>query len=87
VRQALLALLAAQSNPRTDNALAATMTRLRPIAWDLVNWLTPSFSPTDQLLAAVRQNSVLVDWLAVLPSFRSLPPMQRFDGLRGEPSS
>ena len=87
VRDALLALLAAQSNPTTNDALTATMTRLRPIAWDLANWLTPSFSPTGQLLSAVRQNSVLADWLAVLPSLCSLPPMQRFDGSRGEPSS
>jgi hypothetical protein len=73
VREALLRRLAAPGNPRMADPLAPTITSLRPIAWDLVNWQTPSSLPTVRLLAAVRKNSVLADWLAVLPSFSSLP--------------
>ena len=72
VREVLLGLLAAQSKPRTAD-VPIPAANPRPIGWDLFNWYTPPSLPAARLLAVVRQNSVLAEWLAVLPSFSSLP--------------
>jgi NACHT domain len=72
VREALLGLLPARDHLGVRGKPVSAMTRLHPIAAPAGNWHSWSFSPTIDLLAVVRQNSALADWLAVLPSLSSL---------------
>jgi hypothetical protein len=74
-RDALLGLLARETGRSmhqiADNLLDG-MAQLAPTVRDLSNWRAWTVLPTAELLAAVRWNSALVDWLAALPSLTSL---------------
>jgi hypothetical protein len=72
VREALLGLLPARDQLGIHTTPASTTTRLHPTAGPVGNWYSWSFSPRTELLAVIRQDSGLTDWLALLPSLRSL---------------
>jgi tetratricopeptide (TPR) repeat protein len=72
-RKALLTLLAATTDAENAYELADGLARQRPEASELGNWHTWVISPPAGLLAAMRQESALADWLAILPDLRSLP--------------
>jgi hypothetical protein len=67
----------------TDQALASALvrwiTQLEPTARDLSSWHSWTAAPTAELLAAVRRNSELADWLESLPS---IAPLAQATGLR-----
>ena len=71
-RDALLARLARETNSRAAAELAAGLVPLGPTVHDLGTWRAWAVQPTSELLAAVRRNSALTNWLAVLPSLASL---------------
>ncbi len=71
-RDALLGLLAGQTNSVRAAALAGALVPLDPTIRDLRTWRAWAVRPTAELLVAVRRNSVLTNWLAVLPSLTSL---------------
>ena len=84
-RAALLARLSLQINPRNGDEQQRQLALLDPESRDLNGWHAWSRGPTRQLLAAVRQNSTLADWLAVLPSLSSLSgaePAQQLQDLQ-----
>ena len=66
-REALAGLLARVTDSFSANNLAAGLVQLDPTVRDLSIWHAATVPPVD-LLAAVRQNSALADWLAALPS-------------------
>lgn len=66
-REALLRLLASQTDSRMAEELADEMAQLDPTYRDLSTWRIWAAQPTARLLAAVRQNSTLADWLKALP--------------------
>lgn len=74
VLDALLGLLAHE----TDSAVAAELIRgvaqLDPTVHDLNTWRTWVTAPTAELLAAARRNSALDEWLEMLPSLNPLSP-------------
>jgi hypothetical protein len=62
------ALLSNQTDPsKTDYLAFVVATYLHPTIADLTRPETRPYLPTESLLAAVRQNSPLTDWLAALP--------------------
>ncbi len=71
-REALLGLLASQTDVGTAARLVGGLVQLEPTVHDLNTWPSWAVSPTGELLAAVRRNSTLATWLAVLPSLSSL---------------
>ena len=71
-RVALLGLLARETDREAAGRLAGTMAQLDPTVHDLRTWHAWAVQPTAELLAAVRRNSALTDWLAALPSLTSL---------------
>ena len=71
-RDALLGLLAHQTDSERAAALAGALAQLDPTVHDLRTWRAWAVRPTAELLAAVRRNSALTNWLAVLPSLTSL---------------
>lgn len=74
-RDALLGLLARETDSEVAAKLAGGLARLDPTVHDLT-WRAWAVRPTAELLAAVRQNSAPNSWLAALPSLTSLsgPP-------------
>ncbi len=75
-REALLGLLARATYGGAAGRLADGLAGLDPTVHDLRTWRTWAIRPTAELLAAVRRNSALTNWLAALPSLTSLsgPP-------------
>ena len=79
-REVLLGLLARQAGGLAIFDLAAglgdVLAQLDPTVHDLRTWRAWTVRPTAELLAAVRRNSALTNWLAALPSLTSLsgPP-------------
>jgi lipopolysaccharide biosynthesis regulator YciM len=73
-RETLLGLLARRSDGYTARTLMHTLIQLDLTVRDLAAWPAWAAPPTAELLAAVRQNSVLDEWLAALPSFSPIPP-------------
>ena len=71
-RDALLTLLAGQTDGDVAEQLARGLAQLDPTVHDLRTWRAWAVGPTAELLAAVRRNSALTDWLAALPSLTSL---------------
>ena len=71
-RGALLGLLAGQTDSWGAAELAGALGPLDPTVDDLRTWRASAVRPTAELLAAVRRNSALTNWLAVLPSLASL---------------
>ena len=71
-RHALLGLLAGESDSEVAGRLADGLARLDPTVHDLRTWRAWAVRPTAELLAAVRRNSALTNWLAALPSLTSL---------------
>jgi hypothetical protein len=71
-REPLFRLLAQETDGRQAQRLLARITGLNPTAQDLSAWQTWVAPPTAGLITAVRRNSALEDWLAVLPSLSSL---------------
>ncbi len=71
-RHALLGLLAGESDSEVAGRLADGLARLDPTVHDLRTWRAWAVPPTAELLAAVRRNSALTNWLAALPSLTSL---------------
>ena len=72
VREALLAMLASQSDSQVAAQLVDGLTQLAPVAHDLNNWRAWAILPPVELLAAVRENSTLANWLSVILSLASL---------------
>jgi hypothetical protein len=73
VRQALLAKLSTDTNPRTASnrrGLIDVILGLNPTVCDLED-IDVRFSPTPTLLAALRRNSSLHSWLTALPRLRA----------------
>jgi hypothetical protein len=71
-REAVLALLATQTDRGVAGELQTALEQLDPTARDLAGcrgWAAPPFP---DLLAAVRRNSGLPEWLAILPSLATL---------------
>jgi hypothetical protein len=77
VRKALLGLLTRETKPAVAQKLAAAAARLSPTVGDLGEPDTWPCAPTHDLLAAVRQNSRLAVWIAILPQ---LPEPTRIPG-------
>jgi hypothetical protein len=73
VREALVAFLGCQSESSVVTKLANTLARYGPTINDLSCWRDWTAPPTAALLAAVRQNSTVNDWLSALPSLPHLP--------------
>ena len=71
-REALLGLLAGQTDGYVAEELADGVVQLDPTVRDLSTWRAWAVPPTVELLAAVRRNSALAVWLAALPSLTSL---------------
>ena len=71
-RDALLGRLAGQTDSTMTANLADTLAQLDPTVHDLRTWHAWGVQPTAELLAAVRRNSALTNWLAVLTSLTSL---------------
>ena len=71
-RDALLGLLARETDSWVAAGLAGALAQLDPTVHDLRTWRAWAVRPTAELLAAVRRNSALTNWLAVLPSLTSL---------------
>ena len=71
-RDALLRLLAHETRSWAAAGLADRLAQLDPTVHDLRTWRAWAVRPTTGLLAAVRQNSALTNWLAALPSLTSL---------------
>ena len=71
-RGALLGLLAPETSSRRAADLADKLVQLDLTVHDLRTWRAWAVRPTAELLAAVRRNSALTNWLAVLPSLTSL---------------
>ena len=89
-RSALLARLACATDSWLVEQLAGGVARLDPTVHDLRTWRAWAVPPTAELLAAVRRNSALTNWLAALPSLTSLsgsPPLgsDHLDVERGRP--
>jgi hypothetical protein len=70
-RQALLEQLSSESNRYKAADLAAALAELDPTVNDLRAWAAGAFPPDADVLAAVRRNSTLDEWLAVLPALPS----------------
>jgi len=75
VRDALLSLLARTTSSGDARDLEDRLAQFRPTLHDLSKWRTWACPPTADLLAAVRQNSTLVAWLASLPSLSTGTPL------------
>jgi hypothetical protein len=72
-RKALIGLLAKGKHGWIGTQdLTDAVIQFDPIAEDLSNGRTSTFPLTNELLAAVRQNSALAAWLALLPSLSSM---------------
>jgi hypothetical protein len=71
-RDALLGLLARETDGQVAAQLMGGVVQLDPTTSDLSSWHSWPIPPTDSLLAAVRQNSALPAWLAALPQLASL---------------
>ena len=71
-RGALLVLLRGETNPWVAVQLAGRLAQLDPTVHDLRTWRAWAVRPAAELLAAVRRNSALTNWLAALPSLTSL---------------
>ncbi len=71
-RDALLGRLARETDSGAAAGLADGLVLLDPTVHDLRTWRAWAVRPTAELLAAVRRNSALTNWLAVLPSLTSL---------------
>ena len=56
------------ADSETAEDLIQSVTALDPTVRDLSTWRAWTVQPTAELLAAVRRNSPLSDWLAALPS-------------------
>jgi hypothetical protein len=72
-REALLEGLAHTNEERVANNLADALARLDPAVQDLDTWRTWPTPPTAELLAAVRRDSPVDEWLVALPTFKRLP--------------
>jgi hypothetical protein len=66
-RDALLALLAHATSGPGAASLARAVAQLDPTVHDLRTWRARAVRPTAEMLAAVRRNSALGDWLTALP--------------------
>jgi len=74
-RQAREALLEQLASRRADSGAVLALAEFSPTVDDLSDisyWRKPPFWGFDKLLAAVRRNSSLEEWLAVLPTLSSL---------------
>ena len=71
-RKALVGLLARETDSQEAEWLVGGLAQLDPTVYDLRTWPAWSAQPTAELLAAVRRNSALTNWLAALPSLTSL---------------
>ena len=71
-REVLLRLLASETGSSLAEGLAAGLAELDPTAADLTKVCPSQALPTAELLAAVRQNSALGEWLDALPSLSLL---------------
>ena len=71
-REALLELLVGQTDGWVAERLVGRIVRLNPTVHDLSAWHAWAAQPTVELLAAVRSNSALADWLARLHSLTPL---------------
>lgn len=74
VRDALLGLLAHEADSAMSAELIDGVTQLDPVVDDLTTWPAWAIPPNAELLAAVRRNSTLEEWLNVLPSLSQLSP-------------
>jgi hypothetical protein len=70
--EALRRLLDQQADGLMAGNVMSSMTRLDPTVGDLTTWRTWRVLPTAELLAAVRRNSTLSDWLSALSSLALL---------------
>ena len=70
-RESVLALLASQPDSWTADHLVTALAELGPTLRDLTALHTRGFRVPVGLLAAVRRNSALADWLVALPSLTS----------------
>ena len=71
-RNALLALLRGQASAPLAARLMDALTPLDPTARDISAWREWEVPPSVKLLAAVRRNSELNDWLVTLPDLAQL---------------
>jgi hypothetical protein len=72
VRDMLLGLLARETKRAMAAELIRGVAQLDPTVHDLGAWATWAAPPAAELLAAVRRNSALEEWLEVLPSLSPL---------------
>ena len=71
-RDALVGLLARETDSWEAEQLVGALAQLDPTVHDLRTWRAWAAQPTAGLLAAVRRNSALTNWLEALPSLTSL---------------
>jgi Fe-S-cluster formation regulator IscX/YfhJ len=71
-REILLGLLARTTDDGDASWLMSGMAYLDPTTNDIHNWDTWAIPPTVELLAAVRRNSTIKDWLESIPSRASI---------------
>jgi Domain of unknown function (DUF4062)/NACHT domain len=75
-RCVLLGLLAGRPGEGLSAQLVDQLAQLEPKASDLRGWTAWKVAPTTELLAAVRRNSKLAAWLAVLPALAPVSSVQ-----------
>jgi hypothetical protein len=73
-RDALLDLITHETKPEMTQKLAAAVAGLSPTVADLSQPDTWPCAPAHELLAAVRQNSRLSAWVAILPQLPEPAP-------------
>jgi hypothetical protein len=71
-RDVLLGLLARDTGAPADWLLSDALAQLDPTVHDLRTWRAWTAAPTAELLAAMRRNSALAGWVALLPSLSPL---------------
>ena len=71
-RETMLMLLTSQAAGQEATKLMGGLVRLDPTVRDLNAWHDWTAPPTTELLAAIRRNSDLADWLSALPTLARL---------------
>jgi hypothetical protein len=71
-RQALLRLLTKEVHPQAAESLTRSLGQFNPTIRDVSSWRGWTIEPSAELLAAVRRNSSLAEWLTAVPSMTSV---------------
>jgi hypothetical protein len=68
----LLRLLTKDVHPQAAESLTRSLGQFNPTIRDVSSWRGWTIEPSAELLAAVRRNSSLAEWLTAVPSMTSV---------------